>query len=265
MPYLPLHLYSFNPRSRGGSDDSRRGMDERLSVSIHAPAGGATPHWPASNGRLRFQSTLPRGERPPTHCHNSDCVQFQSTLPRGERLRPRHPVGPRPSFNPRSRGGSDHERAERCWRAHVSIHAPAGGATRNVHGFCERLCFNPRSRGGSDKAARLKRACFPGFNPRSRGGSDSPNPLMRSAWGVSIHAPAGGATISAASCKRAKCFNPRSRGGSDAGSGRWMPARFRFNPRSRGGSDVSPAGALLRRIVSIHAPAGGATLRVCYA
>ena len=107
----PNLSWSFNPRSRGGSDsylNSKAGLSflfqstlprgerptiydivvYKSSVSIHAPAGGAT--YLSSNPKtdpFSFQSTLPRGERhfglsPPPILR-----LFQSTLPRGERLR----------------------------------------------------------------------------------------------------------------------------------------------------------------------------------
>ena len=80
-----------------------------LSISIHAPARGATfvivsakyGCWdfnPRSregsdvfsglllSQRAKFQSTLPRGERLKTYILIFENVKFQSTLPRGERL-----------------------------------------------------------------------------------------------------------------------------------------------------------------------------------
>ena len=57
-----------------------------ISISIHAPARGATHK--TQFGRLlrTFQSTLPRGERPNICSIMDQLLQFQSTLPRGERL-----------------------------------------------------------------------------------------------------------------------------------------------------------------------------------
>ncbi len=55
-----------------------------------------------------FQSTLPRGERQKEFKQDSATIKFQSTLPRGERLIRASFIG----FND-----------------HVSIHAPARGAT----------------------------------------------------------------------------------------------------------------------------------------
>ena len=59
---------------------------------------------------LRFQSTLPRGERLVLSINSDGQNEFQSTLPRGER----HHTGDRlrsmQHFNPRSREGSDQNR-----------------------------------------------------------------------------------------------------------------------------------------------------------
>ncbi len=58
-------VFSFDPRSRAGSDPRRSPRRCGLSVSIHAPARGATAV--AGVGQLaifEFRSTLPRGERP---------------------------------------------------------------------------------------------------------------------------------------------------------------------------------------------------------
>ena len=100
-------------------------------VSIHAPARGATPDTPPPIDFAQFRSTLPHGER--------------RRAPGGARLRapsfnPRSRTGsdltimvqelrPATCFNPRSRTGSDPNRKCRCHACHVSIHAPARGAT----------------------------------------------------------------------------------------------------------------------------------------
>ena len=102
--------------------------------------------------------------------------------------------------------------------------------------------FNPRSREGSD-------ACVPGlwisssdFNPRSREGSD----LVRSSTDSS-----------------SQHFNPRSREGSDDGADAGKSRLADFNPRSREGSDTGTDYVLcMACMISIHAPAKGATLRL---
>ena len=100
----------------------------------------------------------------------------------------------------------------------VSIHAPAGGAT---YGRLSRLarifCFNPRARGGRDKAGGAYLHSVYGFNPRARGGRDLiANEEISFKLYVSIHAPAGGATVNDANiCCNRQRFNPRARGGRD--------------------------------------------------
>ena len=78
-------------------------------ISIHAPARGATSRDLARTYHRRFQSTLPHGER--------QTPGYQ----------PPH----RPGFNPRSRTGSDDGLFISCLFSIVSVHAPARGATWN--------------------------------------------------------------------------------------------------------------------------------------
>ena len=55
---------NFNPRSREGSDLKRAFVDIEIdTISIHAPARGATCRHSFGTGDGEFQSTLPRGER----------------------------------------------------------------------------------------------------------------------------------------------------------------------------------------------------------
>jgi len=146
---------------------------------------------------------------------------FQSTRPRGARPRA---VSCVPGCVPVSihapAGGATRKRDKRQQPSAVSIHAPAGGATTfRAYGFWR--------------------------------------------FTVSIHAPAGGATTLATAARSLEMFqSTRPRGarrrrhdGADIILGR-------FNPRARGGRDMSVTmeGDKVV-IVSIHAPAGGATQR----
>ena len=77
------------------------------------------------------------------------------------------------------------------------------------------------------------------FNPRSREGSDNGYNCRFGLIGISIHAPAKGATGTEDSRTESTNY---------------------FNPRSREGSDVLPAVQAVRILwISIHAPAKGAT------
>ena len=99
--------------------------------------------------------------------------------------------------------------------------------------------FNPRSREGSDKRMGGIDRRRNHFNPRSREGSDSECRSLYYTPGISIHAPARGATL------RQKLlpiirgnFNPRSREGSDRETTGNRLQIKNFNPRSREGSDL---------------------------
>ena len=75
----------FDPRSREGSDIYKRWGAVCHTVSIHAPARGATPADFISASHALFRSTLPRGERRPPPLLQQQQHGFRSTLPRGER------------------------------------------------------------------------------------------------------------------------------------------------------------------------------------
>ena len=174
MEWRSRALLRFNPRSRRGSD---------LTSDVTGPPD-------------LFQSTLPQGERLSAWYVRRNLRGFNPRSRRGSE--PRWPSASAESgFNPRSRRGSDVPSWDDIGSAtNVSIHAPAGGATRHSHSqslLMSVRCFNPRSRRGSD----LMAGKFPmhmGFNPRSRRGSD-PRPHNNAI----------------------SCFNPRSRRGSDSG------------------------------------------------
>ena len=130
---------------------------EFCSISIHAPARGATEIDVKIAGSMGFQSTLPQGERPIAYLQEVSKRLFQSTLPQGERRMPISilqlgqifqstlPQGERHCcisafdrycyFNPRSRKGSDTRKGSDI--ADTYAHVPS------AH-------FNPRSRKGSD-------------------------------------------------------------------------------------------------------------------
>ena len=244
LRFVPTITLCFNPRTRVGCDFLMR--RSRLLISGFNPRTrvGCDDRPPSSFcSSPGFQSTHPRGVRRRT-CQPQICRRlFQSTHPRGVRL----PVMRR-RFQPH----------------HVSIHAPAWGAT--PAGWCRPrsggTCFNPRTRVGCDISPKTMCCWMSSFNPRTRVGCDgvgegagrttrkfqSTHPrgvrlddVGACALGVavSIHAPAWGAT-----CTRV-VFSP-------------MVVMFQ---------STHPRGVRLRGLrrqghrcaVSIHAPAWGAT------
>ncbi len=169
-----------------------------------------------------FQSTPPRGGRHITILHpvRSD-IKFQSTPPRGGR--------------PRC------HQAQIAVTRHVSIHAPAGGATFVL----------PMPRYAAD--------CF---NPRPRGGGD-PEPVGGpiSLADVSIHAPAGGATIVVWPMVPTSVVfqSTPPRGGRPSGNASTMNRNSFQSTPPRGGRHQGARRVIPHTGVSIHAPAGGAT------
>ena len=123
-----------------------------MSVSIHAPAWGATR---VSHSRFLtslFQFTLPRGERQGASSSATGMSKFQFTLPRGER----------PSIAPPSTG-----------TAVFQFTLPRGERLEDFRALIEDYySFNSRSRVGSDQTAETSQRIARRFNSRSRVGSD---------------------------------------------------------------------------------------------
>ena len=190
-------------------------------------------------------------------------TRFQSTLPHGERRtlgKIRVPDLGR--FNPRSRTGSElgapaaasrqdvqstlpHGERLACpphcrhWRE-VSIHAPARGATARSPSTAAASAFQSTLPHGERPGGPRRPPASRRFNPRSRTGSDVP--LI---WEYDPGDPGS---------------NPRSRTGSDGLPARRCHPPRGSNPRSRTGSDeLAEHDRRLELIVSIHAPARGAT------
>ena len=135
--------------------------------------------------------------------------------------------------------GSDLKQFGLCPALQVSIHAPAWGATSFGH-FCYRfIMFQSTLPHGERPVCFIRYYCTTGFNPRSRMGSDTAAGFgVASVPGVSIHAPAWGATrTEGRRGGNIKSFNPRSRMGSDHGYLGTFAQHTGFNPRSRMGSD----------------------------
>ena len=122
------------------------------SVSIHAPARGATSHKKRYNSWCGFQSTRPHGARLTASYRRRSPFKFQSTRPHGARLQLLASLHLSPLFQSTRPHGARHYIFLVCViLGGVSIHAPARGATRvlnyppyNTQGF------NPRARTGRD-------------------------------------------------------------------------------------------------------------------
>ena len=238
------HRKHFNPRSREGSDLKTTGSApaaRHFNPRSREGSDATRPHL-----TRRWRNFNPRSREGSDFSSNWICSEqevFQSTLPRRERLS---------------------QPTTKKFLLHISIHAPAKGATlpcdyiilhrvfqstlprreRRVlwqRGSCSKD-FNPRSREGSDVHLRQRFQIVWNFNPRSREGSDtSVLDLLISRLYISIHAPAKGAT-----------------------SGIWtMHWKQRFQstlPRRERPSRLALVSIPLQ--ISIHAPAKGATAKI---
>ena len=165
------------------------------------------------------------------------------------------------SFNPRARTGGDAERLRHHGRLHVSIHAPARGAT--LADVCLRavrvVSIHAPARGATRGAARVISIARVSIHAPPRGATNdglestysalfqSTRPhgarphaqgLAHAAAAVSIHAPARGATV----------MRPR-----------FAPKRLFQSTRPHGARRGPHRGGRRRDLVSIHAPARGAT------
>ena len=118
--------------------------------------------------------------------------------PRARKGRDRRTMQLRPmccSFNPRARKGRDRRAVGRGHRQLVSIHAPARGATEiSLDDVYPDEFQSTRPQGARPALAAKRAAGSKCFNPRARKGRDQGGRRGREAHGVSIHAPARGAT-----------------------------------------------------------------------
>ena len=171
-----LSAAGFNPRSRAGSDSWKLMRVPWVVLFQSTLPRGERPAvvWSVCPERSRFQSTLPRGERPFRLFEAVIMLVFQSTLPRGERpcRGRRHSGGPHVSIHAPARGatlcGPDGAPMHT-----VSIHAPARGAT-----LCQPAFERPQQ--------------FQSTLPRGERRMPGAKPEIPDQ--VSIHAPARGAT-----------------------------------------------------------------------
>ncbi len=187
----------FNPRSRVGSDSGPIANLPTHAISIHAPAWGATAVWRIGKLRIKFQSTLPRGER-------LTCLKRTNA------------------------------------NAGISIHAPAWGATLTQRPLQASNKFQSTLPRGERRGVLNDGMVDVYFNPRSRVGSDAVSPAELGGGGAD--------------------FNPRSRVGSDRASS-WLPdTTIPFQSTlPRGERQLGVIAQQLQAIISIHAPAWGAT------
>ena len=166
--------------------------------------------------------------------------------------------------------------------SHVSIHAPARGATPVVSGSKVMCLFQSTHPHGVRRMVSKPNLSYSGFNPRTRTGCDffvfaflclfcwfqSTHPHgvrlklfsnLKPQSDVSIHAPARGATPYQPDANGKAKFQSTHPHGVRQPSMRQKRQTTSFNPRTRTGCDKRSANLFHFAVVSIHAPARGAT------
>ena len=166
-------------------------------------------------------------------------------------------------FNPRARAGRDGQYANLIDSLKKFQSTRPRGARRGRRGDApQRRGFNPRARAGRDgieAAGGIHPGCF---NPRARAGRDSAGPRGTKCMAVSIHAPARGATSCVGITGGDAGFNPRARAGRDALVLEHELGRKRFQSTRPRGARRFPGDDCWLWLVSIHAPARGATVDI---
>ena len=125
--------------------------------------------------RMKFQSSLPRGERHKATIGKSSLKIISILAPaRGATRITGQQADNTRHFNPRSREGSDFERyGAGSQNTGFQSSLPRGERRRGDTGLsCGHSYFNPRSREGSDREVSSTSTLHSYFNPRSREGSD---------------------------------------------------------------------------------------------
>ena len=234
-----------------------------MSITIHAPAGGATKRACTRACGLIFQFTpLREGRLNPVRLPGLG-VSISIHAPAGGATVPANLLrGHKTNFNSRPCGRGDrgylyavyhrsYFNSRPCGRGDfylcgisgsfcISIHAPAGGATLIQRtSSTPKINFNSRPCGRGDTNHTPSNKLYKYFNSRPCGRGDPGPPHPEEPRSISIHAPAGGAT--------------------EASGALDLPLTvFQFTPLREGRLKHRDT-ARHRKPISIHAPAGGAT------
>ena len=170
-----------------------------------------------------FQSTHPRGVRRHSNLPDTCPFWFQSTHPRGVRRACTCTVS-----NATSAFQSTHPRGVRrehllyAFRMrHVSIHAPAWGATDDLkpRGQTTGVSIHAPAWGATLLKILVSITLIMFQSTHPRGVRPPTVQILMDELNVSIHAPAWGATKNHSQTRRhCMCFNPRTRVGCDASS-----------------------------------------------
>ena len=190
-------------------------------------------------------------------------ILFQSTRPRGARPSKRLAPCRQRRFNPRAREGRDRAYSMVLWSTpSFQSTRPRGARLASLlYPYDDDAFQSTRPRGARPRLSSSSGGGAEFQSTRPRGARQKVKVEITWPDIVSIHAPAGGATmVHSLKPDNSNRFNPRARGGRD------MQFQIAENAWSQvsihapaGGATLANGGCLLAPKVSIHAPAGGAT------
>ncbi len=189
--------------------------DQEFSVSIHAPARGATSPRRFTSNTVGFNPRTREGCDSFGVCILGGFGGFNPRTREGCDLLAVKSAHGYTGFNPRTREGCDKTPSGGLGTGMVSIHAPARGATHGTHGILIVMGFNPRTREGCDKLGRTNEKL----------------PI------VSIHAPARGATSIGTALFLVNMFQSTHPRGVRPSQQCFIALVTSFNPRTREGCD----------------------------
>ena len=172
-------------------------------ISIHAPAKGATIRQQVDHHALKISIHAPA--KGATDFTTREIILFRHFNPRSREGSDRTSIIKFIIifyFNPRSREGSDQRVPDYYQRAQqFQSTLPRRERRLWLRDHSRGNYFNPRSREGSDHCTcRSAQPAKAHFNPRSREGSDGRGGARGACRGISIHAPAKGATHAFRGC-----------------------------------------------------------------
>ena len=186
----------FNSRARKGRDSSTGRRSSSNRVSIHAPARGATPGGPRGPPVCGFNSRARKGR---DRSLSSVCavIWFQFTRPQGARhhFAKTYEMNTDVSIHAPARGATKSLKYK-LKRKSVSIHAPARGATSTswtAHASSRGFQFT-RPQGARLSAVGIRSHLGLFQFTRPQGARHERRHDAADGTGVSIHAPARGAT-----------------------------------------------------------------------